>query len=570
MQIRNLQVINFRGIKELNWTIETPVICLIGPGDSTKTTILDAIDFALSPKWNIPFDDCDFFEGKKENPIEIIVTVGLLPEEMLKDGKFGLLTRGWSKGYGIHDEPAENDETVLSIKLHVDESLEPNWTVICDRNIVGKPISSKDREKFNCSRLSDYVDKHLSWGQGSALLAITENNKDSAAPILIEALRQARLSANLDGLQEFINAVGVVKTTAELVGVKFKHELKPALDQKALNIGQSAISLHDGEIPVRLLGLGSKRLIALGIQFSCLSAGSCLLIDEFENGLEPHRIRHLIQYLLEKTDDKSKPFGQVIMTSHSPVVIQSLTCQNIKIVRSNSGITSISNVDTDLQGTLRRIPDSLLGNKVLVCEGKTEMGLCMSFEDYWHKSKSKKSFAYQGVVLVEGEGDNSPRRALHLSELGYQVCLFMDGDKLHELKKILLDVEKSSIKFVHWNDQCSTESRLLNDIPFESIAGLIDLLGRLHNKNDVLNAIISKLGNDSKIIGRTMEEWLQNHLPESEIRNAIGQAANDNGWFKRIDYGEELGGFIQSQFGLMKDTELLKEFAEIETWVYEQ
>ena len=92
----------------------------------------------------------------------------------------------------------------------------------------------------------------------------------------------------------------------------------------------------------------------------------------------------------------------------------------------------------------------------------------------------------------------------------------------------------------------------------------------LSNKNDVLNAIISKLGNDSKIIGRTMEEWLQNHLPESEIRNAIGQAANDNGWFKRIDYGEELGGFIQSQFGLMKDTELLKEFAEIETWVYEQ
>jgi predicted ATP-dependent endonuclease of OLD family len=44
MQIRNLQVKNFRGIKEFNWTIDSPVICLIGPGDSTKTTILDAIE----------------------------------------------------------------------------------------------------------------------------------------------------------------------------------------------------------------------------------------------------------------------------------------------------------------------------------------------------------------------------------------------------------------------------------------------------------------------------------------------------------------------------------------------
>jgi putative ATP-dependent endonuclease of the OLD family len=568
MQIRNLQVKNFRGIKEFNWTIDSPVICLIGPGDSTKTTILDAIDFVLSPKWNIPFEDCDFFEGKKENLIEIIVTVGQLPEELIKEGKFGLLTRGWSISNGINDEPAENDEIVLSIKLRVDESLEPNWAVICDRNIEGKPISSKDREKLNCSRLSDYVDKHLSWGQGSALLTITENNKDSAAPILIEALRQARLSANLDGLQEFIIAVDTVKTTAESVGVKFKHGLKPALDQKAMNIGQNAISLHDGEIPVRLLGLGSKRLIALGIQFSCLCTGSCLLIDEFENGLEPHRIRHLLHYLLERIDDKSNPFGQVIMTSHSPVVIQSLTCQNIKIVRSTSGITSVLNVDTDLQGTLRRIPDSLLGNKVLVCEGKTEIGLCMSVENYWNKSNARKSFAYEGVVLVEGEGDNSPRRALHLSEMGYQVCLFMDGDKLDELKKILQDVKNSPIKLIHWNVQYSTERRLINDIPFESIEGLIDLLGRLHNKDDVLSAIISKLSNNQKVVGRTVEEWLHNNLSESEIRNGISRASKDNAWFKRIDYGEELGGFIQSQFELMKETELLKKLTEIEAWIY--
>jgi putative ATP-dependent endonuclease of the OLD family len=39
------------------------MICLIGPGDSTKTTILNAIEYALSPKWNLTFTDNDFYQS---------------------------------------------------------------------------------------------------------------------------------------------------------------------------------------------------------------------------------------------------------------------------------------------------------------------------------------------------------------------------------------------------------------------------------------------------------------------------------------------------------------------------
>jgi predicted ATP-dependent endonuclease of OLD family len=48
MQVKHLRIERFRGIRELDWSVGGGFICLIGPGDSTKSTILDAIDFALS------------------------------------------------------------------------------------------------------------------------------------------------------------------------------------------------------------------------------------------------------------------------------------------------------------------------------------------------------------------------------------------------------------------------------------------------------------------------------------------------------------------------------------------
>ncbi len=66
----------------------------LGPGDSTKTTILDAVEFALSPRWNIPFDDSDFYDADTSAPILITVTVEDLPEEFKSDAKFGCLARG--------------------------------------------------------------------------------------------------------------------------------------------------------------------------------------------------------------------------------------------------------------------------------------------------------------------------------------------------------------------------------------------------------------------------------------------------------------------------------------------
>ena len=43
-RIRRLEIRNFRSIQNLDWAPSNGMNCLIGPGDSGKSTVLDAID----------------------------------------------------------------------------------------------------------------------------------------------------------------------------------------------------------------------------------------------------------------------------------------------------------------------------------------------------------------------------------------------------------------------------------------------------------------------------------------------------------------------------------------------
>ncbi len=62
-KIHNLKIKNFRGIKELDHTFgPANFVCLVGRGDSGKTTILEAIEYALYPNWSPSISDNDFVD----------------------------------------------------------------------------------------------------------------------------------------------------------------------------------------------------------------------------------------------------------------------------------------------------------------------------------------------------------------------------------------------------------------------------------------------------------------------------------------------------------------------------
>ena len=123
--IRHICIRNFRGIQSLDWYPTEGVNCIIGPGDSGKSSILDAIDFCLGARRNISFTDADFHNSNVDNPIEIYVTLGCLSNELLSIERYGSFLRSYNiTTQEFYDEPQVGTETVITVRLVVDKSLD--------------------------------------------------------------------------------------------------------------------------------------------------------------------------------------------------------------------------------------------------------------------------------------------------------------------------------------------------------------------------------------------------------------------------------------------------------------
>src|SRR6266567_3685630 len=105
-RVRKIEIQNFRGIKDFAWLPSAGINCLIGPGDSGKSSILDAIDYCLGARRNIQFSDADFNRLNVELPIVISVTIGELDDGLKSLDTYGMYVRGFNAQSGeIDDEP---------------------------------------------------------------------------------------------------------------------------------------------------------------------------------------------------------------------------------------------------------------------------------------------------------------------------------------------------------------------------------------------------------------------------------------------------------------------------------
>lgn len=73
MFVTNLEIEHFRGIQKGNtsFPLDSRVICMIGAGDSTKSTVIKAIEWVFWPSWNLIACDNDFYGCDTSVPIII-------------------------------------------------------------------------------------------------------------------------------------------------------------------------------------------------------------------------------------------------------------------------------------------------------------------------------------------------------------------------------------------------------------------------------------------------------------------------------------------------------------------
>ena len=111
MQIRRVTVRNFRGIREATWVLpDRRFVCLVGAGDSTKTTLLDALQLVLGSQRNATFSDIDFYNCDVSQKIVLQVLLGDLHEALLADNGFGLDLCGLTPDGQLTHDPHDGAE----------------------------------------------------------------------------------------------------------------------------------------------------------------------------------------------------------------------------------------------------------------------------------------------------------------------------------------------------------------------------------------------------------------------------------------------------------------------------
>lgn len=584
MRIVRVEIVNFRGIKQLIWHPSPGTNCLVGPGDSGKTTILDAIELAFAPRNSVTLDDTDFYDiDPRANPIAITVTIGDLPTEFLKEDRYGYYLRGWDESsWRLEDEPdeARGLECVLSVKFTADHTLEGEWALLNERvEQSTRALAFQDRQGIAPSRLGPYADRHLAWGRQSVLNRITKGPAASRG-LMAEAGRVARQEFSRDSKTLFAETIEEIKRAARRLGVPVSDELHAMLDVQAIGLSGGGISLHDGDLPLRRLGVGSSRLFTAALQDYARANASVALIDEVEHGLEPHRISRLLRQLKsEEADGKTK--AQVFLTTHSPVVLQELSVGELSVVRRvrKTGTVTVVSANKqyktlDAQSQPRANPQAYLAPSILVCEGKTEVGLIRGLDDYW-VGKNHLPFSTAGVVPISGGGvQHAPVIAGYFRSLGYRVGLLLDNDCEPDDTTILDELSVLGVTIFRWEQSHATEDHLFRDLPTEAVVALIKAAAAFQESEQ---SFLGHLSNKySKERFRSVSEVMR-AAGDVELRVALGEVTKsrpkgksdgrERGWFKDISLAEwigrrHVGPHLDQLKGKFPET-----IAEIRAWV---
>lgn len=549
MRVRQLKIENLRGIKKLDWTLpaDQRLIALIGPGDSGKSTILEAIHLLLGDRWSVSFSDVDFYGVDPTTPIRITAVLTDVPPALLKDNTFGFWQSGLGPDGQVRQEPEDGLEPCLAVRLTVDESLEPQWEVVrADGD--ARAITSSQRREFSTFRVDDRTDAQLRWTRTSALGRMSV--KDGAVRgALAAAERAAREALNNHDSAALTELLTEVQNHANEVGSSDFQAIRAGLDASRSGAGAN-LALYEDVVPLMAYGLGSRRLVSLAVQQMGAGDRAIAVIDELESGLEPHRAVRLLNYL----DNHS--YSQVFVTTHSPVVVEQAPIESLSVVQTTAGeltITSLGGSGEVMKALRRAAPSSLLARKVVIGEGKTEHGVLAACFDAWDSERSTAGLttsAGEGLAIQDGNGgEKAADRAAAMAPLGCAVLVLIDND-VRTADPHVAEAEEAGATVVRWDPGFCIESQICAQLDADELQDLIALGVERRGAESTVLDDINSVDPARQAPNLTVADWLLIHSVE-DARELVGRAASQGkrGWFKDVDGGRALGEWLLARRG---------------------
>jgi ABC-type multidrug transport system ATPase subunit len=582
MRIRRIDIENFRGIKSASWRLPPgrQFFALIGPGDSTKTTVLTALERALHDRAGVSVLDTDFYDAKVDHAIRIRVAVDELPDELIAMDVFGAYLAGIDDdGEWTHD-PVDEAQPCVIIEFLVEADLEPVWQSyrpplegLDDEE--PHPVRARHRSRLTAYRIDDRIDAHLRWSRTSSLGKLTASRDATRSTLTLagRAAREAAAAAVTDALKTLAKDV---QRQVQAIGTIEFADLKPGLDVSLTNT-QGNLALFEGDVPLTNFGLGTRRLTGAATQQLANQGSTTLLLDEVEHGLEPHRLVHLLSHLRT-----GKAFSQVFVTTHSPTALQHLDPDELVMVRSTDGVTELRPLDdpAELRKLLKSSPEAFLARRIIINEGKTEYGVVLEHLHQWNLGAEPEAApsAALGVVPIEGNGGTgSAAWAEQFLNVGYDVVLFIDSDDEAANSRVPA-IKTAGGTVVQWSDAHSIETAICAQLDEAGltafIAAALDVADDREASAQSYAARLIAKGAPPASTGvdpLDVTTWSAAGVVLEKAREIAGLVASgkDKGsaWFKRVDKGRHLGRFILETPALQTG-EVKVKLDELKTAIY--
>lgn len=448
MRIVHLHIQNFRSIEDAEFLLPENVV-LVGDNNSGKSTILEAIDLVLGPariKQRPVIDEHDFYEGRyiaeegEEGgdvaPVEIRVEATVIGLNDEQETRFLHNIEFWDVDEEciLDTPPAErtNDESVVRALRVVfvgsyneeEDDFEGATYFMSPESDSGQLESFRTQDKRFCGflflRTLRTGSRALSLEHGS-LLDIILRLREKRVQIWEDVISELRevgvaedeelgLSSTLVEVQKKLRSF-IPTEWAEDPHIRVSDLTRESL-RRVLTVFMASGSEDDAyAVPFRKQGTGTINMLVFALLSMIADEKQKVIfaMEEPEIAIPPYTQKRVIESVQESS-------SQVLLTSHSPYVIEEFPPEHVVVLQRNEG--SLTLTPSSLPPTVKmkayrremrtRFCEALLARRVLIVEGRTEYDALPAAARrlaslYPEEHRSLESL---GVAVVDAETDS--------------------------------------------------------------------------------------------------------------------------------------------------------------------
>lgn len=458
MKVRRLTLQNFRGVSSGTVLLDEQSL-LVGANSIGKSTVCEALDLILGPERILRrpvIDEFDFYAARYQEQ------QGKLPEIQLEavltdlsleaQRRFGAHLRRWDDqsrdfmdtGIGAISD-AEAGEWCLPVvflgRFDPEEDDFVGGTYFAHPTAVPDDLTEESAElgagmvpfKREDKRLCGFLylrpnrtgNRALTFQRGSLLDTIVRLEAETAGgPLWEKALTDVASVAVAADDSGFVKIQSEVKNrVAKFLALAAESDpvdtrVSELTREHLREVLRLFIATQPGShgVPFNRLSTGSLNLLvfALLTYIAELKGEKSVIfaMEEPEIALPPHAQRRLIDHVV-------RSMGQVIVTSHSPYVIERFAPEQIVVLDRNAA-GSMTSCGIDLPATFikrysdhrRQFAEAVLARAVLVVEGATEAALFPVVSDVLDRDPEASLAEYvhidlAGVTVFDAQGDTA-------------------------------------------------------------------------------------------------------------------------------------------------------------------